>query len=90
MTIKTEIYVVPTPAADKITWVKVQNKELRGDKYVVSDDKTSLTIKGVTAKEAGTYRVSLSVEFDVDGKRFNKHSDVIVQLEEKEDESLVM
>ena len=88
VTIETEINVVPTPAADKITWVKVPNKELSGDKYVVSDDKTSLTIKGVTAKEAGTYRVS--VEFEVDGKKFNKHSDVIVQLEEEEEESLVM
>ena len=49
VTIETEINVVPTPAADKITWVKVPNKELGEDKYVVSDDKTSLTIKGVTA-----------------------------------------
>ena len=50
MTIETAIYVVPTPAADKITWVL--NKELGKDKYVVSDDKTSLTIKGVTATQS--------------------------------------
>ena len=44
VTIETEIYVVPTAtpaAAYKITWVKVPNKELSEDKYVVSDDKTS-------------------------------------------------
>jgi len=86
--IETEINVVPAPAADKITWVKVPNKKLSGAKYVVSDDKKSLTIKGVTAKEAGTYRVS--VEFEVDGKKFNKHTDVIVQLEEEEEQGLLM
>merc|ERR1712025_224636 len=82
VTIETTINVVPAPAADKITWVKVPNKKLTGDKYKLSDDKSSLTISGVTAKEAGTYRIS--VEFEVDGQKFNKHTDVIVQIEEEE------
>jgi len=85
VTIETTINVVPAPAADKITWVKVPNKKLTGDKYKLSDDKSSLTISGVTAKEAGTYRIS--VEFEVDGQKFNKHTDVIVQIEEEEEEA---
>jgi hypothetical protein len=32
----------------------------------------------------------VSVEFEVDGKKFNKHTDVIVQLEEEEEQGLLM
>jgi len=81
--IDVEFNVVPAPAAAKIEWKKLPNKKLTGDKYVLNDEKSSLTIKGVSASETGTYRVS--VEFVVGEKTYTKHSDVIVQLEEKEE-----